>query len=171
MLGLYFASKDHKTKFSTRKLSPRDNFYANFPLQHGEIIPNIRPVQWLHRNKQVIKCWFLYWLHGRMGIYIYRPCMDFTSSWYKVSDSNGGEVDYYVLFVRICCWICWMWGKILELSWFYSQHHYIVNQKDFARDLLSFASLTILLEIITAIFCMINTIKNIKIFLWPLLCI
>ena len=53
--------------------------------------------------------------------------------------------------------------KILELSWFYSQHHYIVNQKDFVRDLLSFASLTILLEIITAIFCMINTSKKYKI--------
>ena len=78
----------------------------------------------------------------------------------KVSDSNGEEVDYYDLFVRICSSLFW---KILELSWFYSEHHYIVNQKDFVRDLLSFASLTILLEIITAIFCMINTSKKYKI--------
>ena len=49
------ASKDHKTKFSTRKLSPWDNFYANFPLQHGEIIQNITSSP-AAPHKQVIKC-------------------------------------------------------------------------------------------------------------------
>ena len=45
-----------------------------------------------------------------------------------------------------------MSGNISGYSCLYSQRHYIVNQKDFVRDLVSFASLTILLEIITAIF-------------------
>ena len=69
-------------------------------------------------------------------------------------------MDYYVLFVRI---FSFMSGNISGYSCLYSQRHYIVNQKDFVRDLLSFASLTILLEIITAIFCMINTSKKYKI--------